>query len=152
MSEYDTLFPFKIFTKRDELHFGRWKLSQPSLEPWHQSAWTAFLASTCMLVISAPHNSLGCKVLEREGQFSLLWIPCHNQPGPSWTPVKCNPAGEALTFLLGILEYLTPSRQVPSTCILPVVGYIYDTPFCALLKRWKFPSIKQVSMKMNFKH
>lgn len=153
VSEYDTLFSSDVFTALDELHFGRWKVSQPSLEPWHQSAWTTFLVSTCMLVISAFHNSLGCKVLEREGPFPLLWIPYSTQLGPSWMQVKCNPAGEGLTFLLGISEYLAHSRQFPSTCRLnPISGCIYHTPFRAILKRWKFPSIKRVSIKMNFNH
>lgn len=46
-----------------------------------ESAWTAFLASTCMLVISAPHNSPGCGKRWEEGQFSLLWIPCPTSQG-----------------------------------------------------------------------
>lgn len=43
-----------------------------SVDPVHLSAWRAYLAWTCMWVISALYNYLGCKVLEGEGHY-LSW-------------------------------------------------------------------------------
>lgn len=122
-----------------------------SVDPVHLSAWRAYLAWTCMWVISALYNYLGCKVLEGEGPFLLLRIPYSTSQGQAeWSPVQ-SLVGEALWVLQSIWH--KRDRQFTSTYRLtPAYFRLYlSHPILCLTgggrgggSHRQFPSIQQV--------
>lgn len=106
--------------------FWRWKLSQPSLEPWHQSAWPP---SGFHLYVGYFRTSQSSGLRRWRGKASSL---CSEFPA---TTSQGQAEHQSSAILLEkpshsfwYLEYLTPSRQFPSTSVSCLFRLFWHTP------------------------